>query len=138
MNKDQKVLPKRNLSARSALSFLLVGGFATGLHYMLTILFVAGFGIPLIPASAAGFAISAIANYLLNARLTFQSDQPHKATAPRFIATTTAGLLLNSLLLSLLVSIGFHAVSAQLLTTLGVLIWNYSINSIWTFKKRTS
>jgi putative flippase GtrA len=125
-----------NLSLRSLLSFLAVGGFATAVHYALTSGLVLLAGLPLVPASAIGFAISALANYLLNARLTFRSTQAHRSTAPRFVATAGTGLLINSMLLSFLTTLGLHAIPAQILTTLGVLIWNYTINGLWTFKRR--
>jgi putative flippase GtrA len=128
---------EQNISIRSMLTFLVVGGFATGLHYLLTASFFL-LGLPLVRASAIGFTISALANYLLNARLTFRSRQPHTVTAPRFFATAAVGLLINSFLLSLLVSTGLHGVPAQMLATVGVIIWNYSINGLWTFKKRVS
>jgi putative flippase GtrA len=136
MNKNQIESGEGNFSARSMLSFLVVGCFSTGLHYLLTALFALGFGMPVVQASTIGFAISAIANYLLNARLTFRSKQPHAITAPRFLATAGAGLLINFLLLSIFVAGGLHPVPAQILTTLGVILWNYSINGLWTFRKR--
>jgi putative flippase GtrA len=138
MNKNQIDPAESNFSARSMLTFLVVGGFSTGLHYLLTVLFAFGFGMPLVQASTIGFALSAIANYLLNARLTFRSKQAHTTTAPRFFATAGAGMLINALLLFLLVSKGLHALPAQILTTLGVILWNYSINGLWTFKKRAN
>jgi putative flippase GtrA len=136
MNKNQINPAESNFSARSLLTFLIVGGFATALHYLVTVLFAFGFGMPLVHASTIGFTLSAIANYLLNARLTFRSKQPHATTAPRFFVIAGVGLLTNSLLLSLLLSNNLHAIPAQILTTLGVLIWNYSINGLWAFKKQ--
>lgn len=138
MEQSDALEASRNFSLRSMVSFLVVGGLATGLHYLLTLLFVMGLGAGLVPASSMGFALSACANYLLNRRLTFRSRQPVAETAPRFVATAGAGLLINGLLLSLLASLGLHPVIAQILSTLGVLIWNYTINGLWTFKKPTS
>lgn len=138
MNKHWIESGDGNFSMRSMLAFLVVGCFSTGLHYLLAALFALGFGLPLVQASTIGFAISAIANYLLNARLAFRSKQPHAATAPRFLATAGAGLLINFLLLSIFAAGGLHPVPAQILTTLGVILWNYSINGLWTFRKRAS
>jgi putative flippase GtrA len=56
--------------------------------------------------------------------------------APRFILAASTGLLLNYGLLSLLLSLGMHAAVAQILTTIGVLLWNYVISGIWTFKQK--
>jgi putative flippase GtrA len=124
-----------NISMRSLASFLLVGGFATGLQYAIMALLMALAGMPALTASNTGFAISAVANYWLNAKLTFRSERSHVATLPRFAITAALGLGINSLLLSLLIAAGLHPAPAQLLTTAGVLIWNYTLNALWTFKK---
>jgi putative flippase GtrA len=124
-----------NISLRSLASFLVVGGFATGLQYAIMALLMALAGVPALAASNTGFAISAVANYLLNAKLTFRSRRSHASSLPRFAITVALGLGINSLLLSLLISAGLHPAPAQILTTAGVLIWNYTINALWTFKK---
>lgn len=125
----------RNLSARSFLTFLFVGGFATGLQYVLALLFIYLLGVPVAPASALGYAISAVANYLLNARLTFRSTGTHRQTGPRFVVVAGSGLVLNYVLLSYLVVLGLHFMVAQILTTLCVILWNYFINGLWTFRQ---
>ncbi|WP_305806971.1 GtrA family protein [Stenotrophomonas sp. YIM B06876] len=127
-----------NFSIRSGIHFLLVGGFATALHYLLTAIFSVVFKWPLVESSAIGFSISAIVNYFLNARFTFESKKPHKETFPRFFAVAGVGLLINTIVLTLLISIGLGPIISQTLSTCCVIAWNYSINSIWTFKKAES
>jgi putative flippase GtrA len=123
-----------NLTARSFVTFLFVGGFATGLQYVLALLFFYLLGVPVALASTLGYALSAVANYLLNARLTFRSTGAHRQTGPRFIVVAGSGLLLNYILLSYLTSLGLHVAAAQILTTLSVILWNYFINGLWTFR----
>lgn len=137
MNAPGPASPRGNVSLRSLISFVLVGGFATGVQYALMALLVWLADCPLVLASGIGFAVSAVANYLLNARLTFRSKESHAKTLPRFIVTAVLGLAINSMLLAFLVSLGLHPALAQLLTTLGVLLWNYTINALWTFKNPT-
>ncbi|MFL6715396.1 MAG: GtrA family protein [Burkholderiaceae bacterium] len=127
--------PSGNISLRSLASFLVVGGFATGLQYAIMALLMALADVPALAASNIGFAISAVANYLLNAKLTFRSERSHASTLPRFAITAALGLGINSLLLSLLIAAGLHPAPAQILATAGVLIWNYTLNALWTFKK---
>lgn len=126
------------LGVRSMLSFLLVGAGATGIQYALTLLLVLLWALPLVAASALAFTTSAIANYQLNARWTFRSQQAHRVTAPRFVATACAGLLINSAVLALLLRAGVHAIAAQILSTTGVFTWNYIINAVWSFKVRAN
>jgi putative flippase GtrA len=127
----------RNISLRSLFTFALIGGFATAVQYALMTLLIWLFDCPLVLASGIGFAVSAVANYLLNARLTFRSRERHAKTLPRFIITACLGLAINSVLLAFLASLGLHPAPAQILTTLGVLLWNYTINALWTFKNPT-
>lgn len=126
-----------NFSLRSLVLFVVVGGMATALQYAILLATVYLLDWPVQYGSTLGFGISAIANYFLNARLTFQSTQSHTSTAPRFILVAGSGLLLNYGMLSMLLSLGAHAVVAQILTTIGVLIWNYVVNGIWTFRQKT-
>lgn len=137
MNAPRPLATNSNLSLRSLASFVLVGGFATGVQYALMSLLIWLADCPLVLASGVGFAISAVANYLLNARLTFRSNESHAKTLPRFIVTAVLGLLINSGLLAFLASLGMHPALAQPLTTVGVLLWNYMLNALWTFKNPT-
>jgi putative flippase GtrA len=137
MSASKPVAPSGSLSLRSLISFGLVGGFATGVQYAVMSLLIWLFGCPLVLASGIGFAVSAVANYALNARLTFRSRESHAKTLPRFIVAALLGLGINSLLLAFLASLGMHPAPAQLLATLGVLLWNYTINALWTFRHPT-
>lgn len=137
MSAPDPVVAGRNISLRSLVTFAMVGGFATAVQYALMSLLIWLFDCPLVLASGIGFAISAVANYLLNARLTFRSNERHAKTLPRFIVTACLGLAINSILLAFLASVGLHPAPAQILTTLGVLLWNYTINALWTFRKPT-
>ncbi|MES2831334.1 MAG: GtrA family protein [Pseudomonadota bacterium] len=134
MHNDTPIAARANFSLRSALTFLVVGGFTTGMQYAVMALLIYFAGMSIVLASAIGFIVSAIVNYFLNARLTFRSKKAHGNTMPRFVATAGIGLLLNSLVLAGLTSVGIHVALAQVIATICVLIWNYTINAIWTFK----
>lgn len=135
----QKPDPSReagNFSVRSFLTFLFVGGFATCLHYAIMLGTVYLLDWPLVYGSTLGFSVSAIVNYLLNVKLTFRFTQSHKNAAPRFCLVAGSGLMLNYGILSVLLSLGAHAVIAQILTTIGVLIWNYVVSGLWIFRQQ--
>lgn len=130
------VFTKRaNFSARSLFVFLCVGGAATAAHYLVMLLLMHA-GLTPVLASGTGFALGALLNYLLNEQLTFQSNERRRVTAPRFAVVAATGLLLNHLLLSALLHAGLPTVPAQLLTTMGVIVWNYCIHGAWTFRRR--
>jgi len=123
-----------NVSKRSLLTFLLVGGGATALHYCLTLLFVYGAGARVVIASACGYALSALVNYWLNAKLTFRSRTAHRIAMVRFAVMASMGFVLNYVFLAALIAVGLSAPIAQVLTTIGVITWNYLISAFWTFR----
>lgn len=125
---------RANFSARSLLAFLCVGGACTAAHYLVMLLLMRA-GLPAVIASGTGFTLSALLNYLLNEQLTFHSNERRRVTAPRFALVAVTGLLLNHLLLTALIRAGLPTVPAQLLTTMGVIVWNYAIHGAWTFRR---
>ena len=113
--------------------FALVGGVATAIQYALLVLLVRAFGVAPTPASSVGFALSAIANYLLNYHFTFASDRPHGPAAAKFALLAGTGLLINAAIMHWLVTAGVHYLLAQVCATAVVLFWNFIGNSFWTF-----
>ena len=125
-----------NLNTRSFLRFVLVGGTATAIHYLIMFALLHFQACNKLVASGAGFIISAIFNYLANANFTFRSAHNHAESVPRFIATMIAGLAINTSVLASLTWLGMATAVAQVLATGVVTAWNYTINAIWTFKKK--
>lgn len=126
----------RHAIARQFLTFAAVGAVGTGVQYVVLIALVAA-GVNPVAASTVGFLISAVANYLLNYRLTFRSTVPHRRVAPRFAAIAGSALLLNALLMWIQVErFGLQYLVAQLVTTGLVLIWNFIFSRLWTFRTR--
>jgi putative flippase GtrA len=113
--------------------FAVVGGIATAIQYAVLVLLVRGFGMAPTAASSIGFALSAVANYLLNYRFTFRSDRPHGPAAAKFGLLAAIGLLVNAAVMHLLVAAGVHYLLAQVCATGVVLFWNFAGNSLWTF-----
>lgn len=137
MQSDRPPTAAGNVSARSLLTFLVVGGGATALQYCLTLLFVYGAGMRVVIASSCGYALSALVNYWLNAKLTFRSTTAHRIALLRFAVMATMGFVLNYVFLAALLAVGLSAPLAQVLTTIGVITWNYLISAFWTFRPET-
>jgi len=116
--------------------FLCVGGFATALHYAVMFMLMHGASWEPAKASASGFLISAVFNFMLNARITFKSDRSMLHTAPRFALVCAAGLLLNHLVLTAMLSLGSHPFLAQIIATFCILSWNFIVNALWTFRNK--
>jgi putative flippase GtrA len=121
------------------LSFLVVGALATAVHYTILIAGVEWLGMSPVLASGAGFVAGAVTNYLLNRRYTFAVQKRHRAAIPRFAAVACCGLLLNLVILqALAVHVGLPYLVAQCLATGFVLLWNFLLNRLWTFRTEVS
>jgi putative flippase GtrA len=116
------------------LRFALIGGVATAIQYAVLIILVQAQVSGAVGASAIGFTLSALANYTLNRRFTFHSTRAHVEALPRFTAVALLGLAINTGLIWLFhVPLALHYLVAQVLATCGTLLWNYSLNRVWTF-----
>jgi len=119
---------------RELLRFLLVGGFCTALQYLVLVTGVEFARVDAVYASASGFLLSAVVNYLLNRRFTWASLAPHRVAARRFATVLLIGLALNVLGMRLLHGyLHWHYVFAQVLTTVVTLLWNFTGHRRWTF-----
>jgi putative flippase GtrA len=116
--------------------FGLVGALATALQYVILVILVRGAGVWPPVASAVGFVISAVGNYLLNYHYTFRSRLQHGPAAAKFLVLASVGLALNAALMAVLVDIGWHYLVAQVCVTALVFLWNFMGNSWWTFRER--
>jgi len=128
------------------IKFAVIGGAATLLQFFLLGLFVEFGGLIPVVASAASYALSAIANYLANYHLTFASNTSHKHTLPKFIVTAALGLALStSLFAAFLYVLENHLLAgtqlvnsayliAQLFATLLTLIMNYLMHKLWIYR----
>lgn len=125
-----------HLGTRSFLRFLLVGGSATALHYLIMASLLAAGLCGAGTASATGYGLSTLYNYWANARFTFGGRHRHRESFPRFLLTAAAGLGINQLVLLGLIALNLPVAAAQIMATACVLVWNYVINAIWSFRSR--
>jgi putative flippase GtrA len=126
------------LPDRTFAPFLLVGALATALQYLILVALASGAGLPAPLASALGFCASALVNYWLNRRFTFSSRRAHGVALPRFLVVATSGLIMNTAIMWLVVSVvRWHYVLAQVLATSAVVLWTYSLNRHWTFSHQS-
>lgn len=138
-------MPKHRMAAivssiweSKLLRFVIVGGIATLVQYFTLIGSVERWHWNAVVASSLGYFLGAIANYLLNYYFTFRSDNLHRVAATRFALIAAAGLTLNTLLMELLAEkLHLPYLLAQILATVGTLIWNYWANSKWSFGRRS-
>lgn len=116
-------------------SFALVGVIAAAIHYGVLIVLVQGFGVFPTLASTVGFLISAVANYVLNYTLTFNSGNPHLETAGKFMIVSVTGLLGNAAIMQVGTAVlSWPYLLVQLGATGVILFWNFFGNYLWSFR----
>ena len=116
-------------------SFAAVGGVATAAQYVVLVALVHGWDVSPVLASAIGMVIGACVGYSLNYRFTFRSGKRHRDTAPRFFAVAGVGLLLNTVIMSVCTGpLHVYYMIAQVVATGLVLLWNFGVNRMWTFR----
>lgn len=118
------------------LRFAGVGAINTGVSFLIYVVLVKSnlhYILSSIVAYIAGIAVS----YLLNTFFVFQE----KRTASnlfKFVSVYLTALLINLTLLYLAVDIiGISKIMGQIAVTALVLFYNYFLQKIWTFRKKT-
>ncbi|MFM1814463.1 MAG: hypothetical protein RLZ98_1158 [Pseudomonadota bacterium] len=117
----------------SFLRFLLVGGSATVVQYFL---FIASVNLELGPTvvlSGASYLMAAIYNFFLTRSFAFRSQTEIGGAAMRFGFMVAIGLILNTIVMSMLLGTTLHYVACQVVATLAVIAWNYVVARNWVF-----
>ncbi len=123
----------RRLS-RTFAKFLLAGVAGAIVQYSILVTVVQFVGHYPVTASAAGYLLGAIANYVINYHVTFRSSRPHSQAIRRFSTVVALGLTLNSALMTVFVH-WYHIqyLISQVATTALVLLWNFAAHANWSF-----
>jgi len=116
-------------------------GFISGIATLIDLFFLWFFtevtGIFYLFSAVLAFLIGTTVNYSLNRAWTFKGTKTSRAKG--FVSFTTIGgigLVLTIALMALFVEIfGLHYLIARIIAAFLVLIWNFSMNSVFTFRK---
>ena len=115
--------------------FAAVGLSGTAVQYAVLWGGASVFLIPAALASAIGYALGSIVNYILNYFFTFQSGKSHFEAASRYFAVLGVGFCINAGLMTLLAHHwAWNYWFAQIPTTGIGLLWNFTGSRLWAFK----
>jgi len=114
--------------------YAFMGAMGTAAQYLILVALVSLHVCGPVVASSLGMIAGACVNYALNYRFTFRSNAGHKHAMPRFMAIATFGFAINLFIMSVLTG-RFQYLAAQLVSTFAVLLFTYSANSSWSFKR---
>ena len=123
----------RHLTVAKFARFILAGAGATAVQYLVAALLHWGGGWRAAWASGAGFVVGAFVNYALNVRFTFGEAARHGETLPRFAFVAACGCAINMLVVEGGDRLGAPAALSQVTATGVVLVWNFVLNSVWSF-----
>ncbi len=113
--------------------YILVGAFATTVHYALLVLCVEVGAWPAPLASGFGAVVGAQVAYAGNRQYTFGYRGDVAQSWARFQATALLGAGLGMAIVALGGWLGLHYIAAQVLATLVALGLTFLINRRWTF-----
>lgn len=120
---------------RQFIRFAAVGAIATGIQYLILWLGTTAWGIPPVPASAAGYATGMVFGFICNHFFTFGGKAAAGRAALRYLIAVGFGWCLNLGLMTLFVGhLAWNVWFSQVLTTGLVLCWNFSASRWWAFK----
>jgi putative flippase GtrA len=125
-----------NLVVLKFIKFCVVGLSGMIIDFSTTWVLKEKVGVNKYIANSTGFILAATSNYVLNRIWTFQSENNHIATEYLiFISISLAGLVINNLLVYFFSDrMKFNFYLSKLIAIGVVTIWNFTMNSIFTFR----
>lgn len=111
-----------------------IGAIGTIGHYIVLIFLVEFIRADPVFATTAGFVVGALINYILNYRITFNSNKRHREAIVKFLIVATLGAAANAMIMSVGINIfDAHYLVTQVIATCIVLSLNFTANKFWTF-----
>ncbi len=121
-----------NVFDKAFIRFLMVGGGATVVQFLLLLFFVECSGLNKVASSVVAFSLSAMLNYLLNYYITFKGRQPHRQAFPKFLVVVALGLFINTCVFAFSQQF-FHYVLAQAIATVVTVLSNFVLHKFWIY-----
>ena len=116
-----------------------IGAIGTIGHYATLILLVQAIHTNPVIATTIGFIVGALINYVLNYRITFNSNKRHRETLTKFFSVATLGAIINAAIMSAGITMfDIHYLLIQVVATCIVLVLNFIANKYWTFADNQS
>lgn len=116
-----------------------MGAIGTAGHYATLIFLVQVIAADPVFATTIGFVVGAVINYLLNYRITFNSNKKHRETLTKFFSVAALGAVINAAIMTTGMNMfEVHYLIIQVVATCFVLVFNFAANKYWTFADRRS
>jgi putative flippase GtrA len=125
-------------NTKQFVKFCLVGTLNTGVDfgiYLALTRLTSFWSWHVVAASAVSFSVAVLSSFVLNTFWTFRCGGSgwHRRVLP-FFAVAIGGLLVNTLTVWFVVTLGVWDVLAKVVATAFTLAWNFTMQRRWTFK----
>ena len=119
-----------------AARFAIVGVTGTIIYYAALWTMVEWMAWQVMLATSIAFVLVTLQNYLLHYGWTFESDRPHVAALPRFVAMNAGGFCLNWSVMFAGVRVAeFNYLAVQGVAIAVVIAWNVTLSYFWIFAR---
>lgn len=122
--------------ALTTFRFGVVGVLTAVLHYGLLYIGVEMLRLGATVSSSLGFIVAVVFNYMMHYSWTFAEPAPHGQTLRRYLVMISCGFLINALVMYAGVHwLALHYLLTQALALVTVVVWNYTMSSLWVFRR---
>ena len=122
--------------ALTTFRFGVVGVLTAVLHYGLLYIGVEMLRLGATVSSSLGFIVAVVFNYMMHYSWTFAEPAPHGQTLRRYLVMISCGFLINALVMYAGVHwLVLHYLITQALALVTVVVWNYTMSSLWVFRR---
>ena len=118
--------------------FIIVGGLATFVHYIVALTVYGGFNVPPLWANFIAFIIAFNVTYFGHYFWVFESDNAHRSSLPKSLTVSLIGLALSQIIvwgLTERLAFPFHLTLIIAVTLVPMV--TFSLNRLWVFKEKT-
>ena len=121
-------------TSQQLIIYASIGAIGTIGHYATLVLLVQAIHTEPVFATTTGFVVGALINYVLNYRITFNSNKQHRETLTKFFSVAALGAVINATIMSAGINMyNMHYLVIQVIATCFVLALNFTANKYWTF-----
>jgi len=131
----RSTLRKLPLRTKQFIKYCCVGVLGTLIDMSLLTLLFEVFTWPILLANSISFTAAASSNFYFNKFYTYRNKEDRVAKQySKFFIISLAGLFISSAIITLGVQIGVWYIYAKAISIFIVLIWNFILNTFWTFR----
>jgi len=121
------------LQSHRVFRFIIAGGFASAVYYVIAISLDALQVIPVMACNTVAYMCGMVASYTSQKYWTFKDSSPHAKALPRFLASSLSGMALNSLIVWLLLQAEIPYYIASFITVIVVAFFFYFVQRFFVF-----